>query len=386
MPPSGDELVLKLLSQFVARQVSGGKKRKQEEEVTFQKSVKEVNSCQTEVVTIKADMIESLVVYHHLEEVTPNLAEEFSALHTFPRVLNHLKEVSPNLAEDLLSFQRISRQPPKMTEDIPVFWSKTYKVSDKETPVNKKTGITPKKFTPQEDIVINAALEEAGGGPIDIVSIAKRLNRHRDSVNTRIKTLKRTGGVIKKTNFSLVEDIILLESLIIPRLATEKLSKIVLKKRHYADLSMQLGKSDQAVGQRWSTSLQPWLLQHYAGTLNLRVERMLANYILDNYSDFSSINWLKIATKSEFAGHTEHSLRRVYLAKLCNNSKTKLGLQSKEMTPQHIADYCDSVYGVEAAGLSKARASMNKSRRQSEIISYFERRVSDLKLENFIYK
>ena len=252
--------------------------------------------------------------------------------------------------------------------------------------MNKKTGITPKKFTPQEDRVINAAVEEAGGGPIDIVSIAKKLNRHRDSVNTRIKTLKRTGGIIKKTNFSLVEDIILLESLIIPRLATEKLSKIVLQKRHYADLSMQLGKSDLAVGQRWTTSLQPWLLQHYAGTLNLRVERMLANYILDNHSDFSSIDWLKIATKSEFAGHTEHSLRRVYLAKLCNNSKTKLGLQSKEMTPQHIAHYCDSVYGVEAAGLSKARASMKKTRRQSEIISFFEERVSELKLENSIYK
>ena len=31
----------------------------------------------------------------------------------------------------------------------------------------------------------------------------------------------------------------------------------------------------------WDITLQPTVLQHYYGTLNLRVERMLANYILE---------------------------------------------------------------------------------------------------------
>ena len=118
MPPSGDQLILKLLSQFVARLESGGKKRKWEEEVTVQKSVKKVKRCELEAVTIKADMIESLVVHHHLKEVSPNLADEFSALHTFPRVLNHLIEVSPHLAEDLLSFQRLAGSLPNWQKII----------------------------------------------------------------------------------------------------------------------------------------------------------------------------------------------------------------------------------------------------------------------------
>ena len=83
-------------------------------------------------------------------------------------------------------------------------------------------------------------------------------------------------------------------------------------------------------------------------------------------------------------GHTEYSLRRVYLAKLCNNSRRQLGLQSKEMTPQHIADYCDQVYGVGATGRAKAGVSINKSRRQSEVISFFEKRMDDLKMKNFL--
>ena len=56
------------------------------------------------------------------------------------------------------------------------------------------------------------------------------------------------------------------------------------------------------------------------------------------------------------------------------------------MTPQHIADYCDQVYGVGATGRVKAGASINKSRRQSEVISFFEKRMDDLKLENFVWK
>ena len=303
MPPSGDELILKLLSQSVARLESGDRKRKQkEEEVTFLKSGKKVKRGETENANSKTVMKESLIVCRHLEEVSSHLAEEFSTLHTFPRVLNYLKEVSPELAEDLISVKRTHRQSVKLSEDLPEL-QKTCKVSDKGKPINKKTGITPKKFTPLEDKVINTAVEEAGEGPIDTVSLAKKLNRHRDSVRNRIKTLQRTGGVIKKTQFSFVEDTILLDTLVIPRLKSQKLSEIILLQRHYADLCKQLDKSINGVGQRWTNSLQPWLLQHYSGTLNLRVERMLANCILENYTDFSSIDWPKLASRSEFAGH-----------------------------------------------------------------------------------
>ena len=109
---------------------------------------------------------------------------------------------------------------------------------------------------------------------------------------------------------------------------------------------------------------------------------MLANYISDTFTDFSSIDWPEVAARSEFAGHTEQSLRYMYLQKL-NKSKKVLGLQSDELRPLHIAEYCELVYGVGATGRATTGASINKARRQSEVISFFKRRVNELKLKNF---
>ena len=175
--------------------------------------------------------------------------------------------------------------------------------------------------------------------------LSKKLNRTTRSIQSRIESLIRVNGDTKKTRFSLSEDILLLERLVIPRVVSEKLSEIILQKHQYADLTKQLRKSPIAVRHRWETCLQPWLLQHYSGTLNLRVERMLANYILDTYTDFSSIDWPEVAARSEFVGHTVSSLRYMYLQKL-NKAKNMLRLQSDQLRPLHIAEYCELVYGV----------------------------------------
>ena len=59
-----------------------------------------------------------------------------------------------------------------------------------------------------------------------------------------------------------------------------------------------------------------------------------------------------------------------------------LGLHSDQLTPQHISEYCELVYGVGATGRATTGASINKSRRQSEVISFFKRRMTELKLNN----
>ena len=166
----------------------------------------------------------------------------------------------------------------------------------------------PKRFTPLEDAAIQAAVEEAGEDPVDSVSLAKILNKHKKFVTDRIKLLKRTGGILQNIQFTLEEDSMLLERLIIPRAESQKLSEIVLLHHHCSDLAKQLNKTPTAVKRRWTDKLQPWLLQHYSGTLNLRVERMLANHIAQTYT-FSSIDWPRVAARTEFAGHTERSLR-----------------------------------------------------------------------------
>ena len=351
-------MILKLLSQSVARLESDRKRKREEEEVTFLKSVKKVRKDVSEGPS-NTNMLESLIVYHHLKEVSPKIAEKFSNLHTLSLVSKYLKNLSPELANQLSTIQT------------------SRKNFATEKPEDKKTRKIPKRFTPLEDAAIKAAVEEAGEDAVDSASLAKMLNRHKKTVKDRIKLLKRTGGVLQNIQFTLEEDSMLLENLIIPRAESQKVSEIVLVAHHCSDLAKQLNKTPTAVLRRWTDELQPWLLQHYSGTLNLRVERMLANYIAQNFT-FSSIDWPKVAARSEFAGHTERSLRVMYLRKP-EKTKMKFRMQSKDVTPQHVAEYCELVYGNEATGKVKARLSMKKSQRQKDVIALFERSVAGLK-------
>ena len=247
MPPSGEEIILSLLSRSVAKLENGDQKQKPEdEEVTFLKYVKKVKR-QTESADKIADIVESLIVYFYLKEVSPKLAEELSAIHTFPLVSGHLKGISTVLTRNSSSQNR-------------------NKIADKRIKANKKTSTIVKRFTPLEDKVIKAAIEETGENYINLPSLVKRLNRPYKSVISRIAVIQRNGGVSKKMRFTLAEDIMLLDKLIIPRVGNEMLSKIVLSKHHYTDLTKELGKSPNAVLDRWVNSLQPWLLQHYSGT------------------------------------------------------------------------------------------------------------------------
>ena len=107
MPPSGDELILELLCQSVARLENDDRKRKPEEEgdVTFLKSVKKVRKNAPEAAT-NTDMMESLIVFHYLEKVSPELARELSALHTLPLLSRHLTKVFPGLSGELPTPQK----------------------------------------------------------------------------------------------------------------------------------------------------------------------------------------------------------------------------------------------------------------------------------------
>ena len=140
-------MILKLLSQSVARLHSDDRKRKQEEEVFFLKSVKKVKRdvLGNTSTNGNTNLIKSILVYNHLIKVSPDLAQELSSLHSLPYVSKHLKKVSPKLAKELATL------PNNLTQR-----------QDKTKPTNKKTGITPKRFTPLEDASIKAAVEEAG--------------------------------------------------------------------------------------------------------------------------------------------------------------------------------------------------------------------------------
>ena len=211
MPSIGDELIMRLLSQSVARLESSDRKRKllEEKEVTFLESVKKVKENEPECASATIDITESLVVYYHLREVSPKLAEELSSAQVLLLVLNYLKKLSPELADELALMQISPKN------------------SGEKKMANKKAGVSCKRFTPVEDEMIKDAIEEAGKEKtVNVNDLAKRLKRPVKSVITRIDSLKRNGGIHRKMHFTLIEDVLVLEHLVIPRIGKEKCQKL----------------------------------------------------------------------------------------------------------------------------------------------------------------
>ena len=211
-------------------------------------------------------------------------------------------------------------------------------------------------------------------GKIDFNALAKRLDRGFRSIQNRIESLKLNGGIHKYKNYSLSEDYLILDTLIIPRLKQEKLSRIVLSNCHYETLAMELKRRLHSVRNRWQGSIQPCLLKHYAGTLHLEVERMLANYIADTYTDFSEINWPTVAALPDFAGHTEHSLKNMYFQVLMKSTKKALE-RNNHVTLAEIAKHTME---------NKPAWKVNKDKWQQPLISYFQKRINELGIRGFL--
>ena len=223
-------------------------------------------------------------------------------------------------------------------------------------------------------------MEEAGEGAINIRAIAEKLNRKTGSVRTRVLTLRSSRGLgTAKKKFTLEEDMILLEELVIPRLRAEKLSGVKLKSSDYAELTERFRKSRSSVLLRWVSVLQPWLLQFYSGTLNLRIKVILADHIRDTYSDFSAIDWAKVAANKELAGNTAASLRQLYFGSLKIRTIRNFKLGINDVTMAHISDYCK-----QTCSSGKSRLTKSSEERRGKIINFFQKKVEELGIRDFI--
>ena len=108
---------------------------------------------------------------------------------------------------------------------------------------------------------------------------------------------------------------------------------------------------------------------------------MLANYVSENYTEFSQINWSEVAVKDEFVGYTKLSLRKMYFTVLSKNTRIKFGVENSKITPQHIAQYCETVYGE---GGQRRRMGSKKIQRQTDVIAFFKDKVAELGIVDFL--
>ena len=382
---SGDQFILKLLAENLAKLENYETKKDDVQiieeshavigniELDEAEEYLEVNDETRKYVRCPDSTTESLataLVYKHLKEVSPKLAAEFSNS-------CKVKLSSIKLQEVVAAWQKKK----KPLEDVKNCM-KTDKLDQRKT--NSKVGGETIRFTPQEDKVIMAIVKEAGESveDIDCSTLAHKLNRTHGSVFHRVRMLIRTGGwKEKRKSFSLVQDQILLETLVIQRLRNKKLSEVVLKQSCCTELAKLWNINYSGITNRWTMILQPILLQHFSGTLNLKVERMLANYVLENYTDFSQINWSEVAVRDEFVGYTELSLRKMYYTELSRNTRKKFGVENSKMTPQHVAQYCETVYGE---GGQRRRMGSKKIQRQTDVITFFKDKVAELGIVDFL--
>ena len=84
----------------------------------------------------------------------------------------------------------------------------------------------------------------------------------------------------------------------------------------------------------------------------------------------------------KFAGHAENSLKHIYSTIRLNSSR-KFNLVYSEVTLQKMVDYSELVYGEGAQGKAQG-VSANKLGRQKEVIAFFEKKVEELWIVDFL--
>ena len=178
------------------------------------------------------------------------------------------------------------------------------------------------------------------------------------------------NGPKKPRGFTLVDDLGILDA-VLKHLEENQSIEIEMlnlpNMREWKIIAALNGRTEVSVRLRWVNVLQPWILQHYSGTLNLDIRRMLANYLADNFKNIDSIDWQSVSTKTEFAGHTQASLRTVFFINLFKETKRDPNANSEDITLEMVADYANKTF---APGGRKVLDRILT--RQKEVIDYFE--------------
>jgi len=249
--------------------------------------------------------------------------------------------------------------------------------SEKSKCHKRVSGTRLRIFKPDEDQVLLDAMEQFGD-QINYKELAKDLQRTTASIIYRVKKLK--TGVSTKGHrvFTITEDMIILDA-VLKHLNGQSLEKMILPQSEWIKIGAQIGRDEVSSRIRWCTRLRAWILQHYSGTLNLDIRRPLANYLAEKLVDMQSIDWSFFTTMSEFAGHTEKSLRFLFYNGIFKYAKINLKIQSEDITLEMVAEFANKTFipgGKKVLGRTL--------RRQQEIIDYFECYVKSRNIKNFL--
>ena len=242
--------------------------------------------------------------------------------------------------------------------------------------VISRKSFTVKPFTPEEDKILLEAVNS--GEKLDIRELAKKINRRKDSVRTRLEKFKSTG-VSTKTNksYSFQEDLLILDSAI---RNLEKFSKLDDTPVDTEDLSVSFRRTRTSVYERWELKLKSWLKSYYSKTLNLEIRVMLANVLADNFENIVSVDWNFVKSFDEFSGHTIRSLKQIFFGNISRQAKYHSTNDKTTLTLREIAN--DAAVSFSEQNIRKISQQVLK--RQGEVVEYFEKKVKEMGIKNFL--
>jgi len=290
-------------------------------------------------------VLEILLVQKMLSSIMPSALSEFKTIHPLP------VSICPEGLDELLRRE----------------------VGGVYQPHHKELVLPGEKFlrfTLQEDETIMCESEKKKSW----AEIGQMVGRTSAVVQNRFYRLTKA---VTKGRYSPADDQIILDE-VLGRLNGKKLVEFSMPLRRWDELGTKLNKERLGVRSRWAFTILPTILQHFNGTLNLRLDVMLMNHLISKYSSIDDISWEDVASKPEFAGHTRQSLKGRVFSNLRVNACKKYGLKTEEVTLEWMAEYAREVYGDEKAVRKDVQM------RQKAVIAYMEVKVAQLGLKDLV--
>merc|ERR1719445_1216560 len=108
------------------------------------------------------------------------------------------------------------------------------------------------------------------------------------------------------------------------------------------ELATVFKRNYDCIKNRWETTLQHWLLQHYTGTSGLRIERMLTSLLAQKFKDHRGVDWSEIVKEhKEFVGHSSTSIRCIFQNCMKSAKRKK---NAGDVNLQEVAEYVADAY------------------------------------------
>ena len=318
------------------------------------------------------------IAYHYMRKVTPKLATSFLTImkpdEVFMNCTITVEEVvrgyysSKEAVQDCVRIKHCSKGEKYKAKDDGA--TKSNGGIELKTKIGKKrlTDVHRNKmpakvtrFTAAEHAKIRSHMKEFGDD-VNIAQLAKELDRNYVSVLNCVKKLKLGHKLKKHKAFSLTDDLKIMDE-VLENLAGKKLKDLDFPKKE-SWLIKDLDRGKPSLIHRWCHFLQPTILQHYAGTLNLDIRRMLATHLSENYDSVEDVDWAEVAEIPDFAGHTELSLRVVW-------THIKANVKSRGGESFSLKQICDGFNSIADSIHHRGPNKINNADRQNEVIQYF---------------